>query len=142
MQIAWPVGVWGTDATGQLVVPVSTDWTSGNPSAVGHGHRLGQLKDAQAHGVLPGRRVELGVPLAHQCSEHHLAAAFPSAVARATIAQLLLTYMVRDGDLSDENKQKYISQNTAALQDQAKAFYSGIIASVAPEVTIDFEFAG
>ena len=44
--------------------------------------------------------------------------------------------------LSDENKQKYISQNGEALKEQAKAFYSGIIESVAPEVTLDFEFEG
>ncbi len=44
--------------------------------------------------------------------------------------------------LSDENKQKYISQNEEALKEQAKVFYSGIIASVDPEVTVDFEFAG
>ena len=44
--------------------------------------------------------------------------------------------------LSDENKQEYIAQNEAALQEQAKAFYTGIIASVDPEVTIEFEFAG
>ena len=44
--------------------------------------------------------------------------------------------------LSDENKQKYITQNTAALKEQAKAFYSAIIASVDPEITIDFDFAG
>jgi hypothetical protein len=44
--------------------------------------------------------------------------------------------------LSDENKQKYITQNEAALQEQAKSFYSGIIASVAPDITLDFEFAG
>jgi hypothetical protein len=43
--------------------------------------------------------------------------------------------------LSDENKQKYITQNEAALQEQAKAFYSGIIASVAPDIILDFEFA-
>ena len=44
--------------------------------------------------------------------------------------------------LSNENKQMYISQNEEALKEQAKAYYSGIIASVAPEVTLDFEFAG
>ena len=44
--------------------------------------------------------------------------------------------------LSDENKQKYITQNEAALKDQAIVFYSRIIASVDPKVTIDFEFAG
>ena len=44
--------------------------------------------------------------------------------------------------LSDENKQKYITQNEAALKEQAKVFYSGIIASIDPEITIDFEFAG
>lgn len=44
--------------------------------------------------------------------------------------------------LSDENKQKYIAQNGDALKDQAKVFYSGIIKSVDPEVTVDFEFAG
>lgn len=44
--------------------------------------------------------------------------------------------------LSDENKQMYISQNEEALKDQAKVFYRGIIAGVAPEVTLDFEFAG
>ncbi|MFF2031114.1 hypothetical protein [Arthrobacter sp. NPDC058192] len=43
--------------------------------------------------------------------------------------------------LSDENKQKYISQYAAALKEQAKVFYSGIIASVDPEITVDFEFA-
>lgn len=44
--------------------------------------------------------------------------------------------------LSDENKQKYISQNAAALKEQAKVFYSEIIATVDPDVTVDFEFAG
>jgi hypothetical protein len=44
--------------------------------------------------------------------------------------------------LSDENKQKYISQNEAALKEQAKVFYSGLIASVDPEITVDFAFAG
>ncbi|TFB71886.1 hypothetical protein E3O06_11535 [Cryobacterium glaciale] len=44
--------------------------------------------------------------------------------------------------LSDENKQKYIDQNEAGLRAQAEAFYSGIIGSVAPEVSIEFEFAG
>ncbi len=44
--------------------------------------------------------------------------------------------------LSDDNKQKYISQNEEALKEQAKAYYSGIIAGVAPEVALDFEFAG
>lgn len=43
--------------------------------------------------------------------------------------------------LSPENKQKYITQNAAGLQEQAKAFYSGIIASVDPEITVDFQFA-
>lgn len=43
--------------------------------------------------------------------------------------------------LSDENKQKYISQNDEALKEQAKVFYSGIIKSVDPEITVDFEFA-
>ncbi|MCQ1949371.1 hypothetical protein NNX28_05430 [Arthrobacter sp. zg-Y859] len=44
--------------------------------------------------------------------------------------------------LSDENKQKYISENEAELKDQAKVTYSGIIASVDPEITVAFEFAG
>lgn len=44
--------------------------------------------------------------------------------------------------LSNENKQKYISENEEALKEQAKAYYSGIIAGVAPEVTLDFRFAG
>ncbi|KGJ82786.1 hypothetical protein GY21_00040 [Cryobacterium roopkundense] len=44
--------------------------------------------------------------------------------------------------LSDENKQAYITQNTAALKEQTKVFYSGIIASVDPAITLDFEFAG
>lgn len=43
--------------------------------------------------------------------------------------------------LSDENKQKDIAQNEAALKEQVKSFYTGIIASVDPEVTIEFEFA-
>ncbi|UTT70574.1 hypothetical protein NMQ03_05395 [Arthrobacter sp. DNA4] len=42
--------------------------------------------------------------------------------------------------LSDENKQKFITQNEAALKEQAKSFYSGIIASVDPDVTVEFEF--
>ncbi|MGA8788950.1 MAG: hypothetical protein WB535_08380 [Paenarthrobacter sp.] len=44
--------------------------------------------------------------------------------------------------LSDENKQKYIAQNVPALQEQTREFYSGIIASIDPTITIDFEFAG
>ena len=44
--------------------------------------------------------------------------------------------------LSDENKQKYVTQNEAALREQATVFYRGIIASVDPEIIIDFEFAG
>ncbi|ALE91933.1 hypothetical protein AOC05_05630 [Arthrobacter alpinus] len=44
--------------------------------------------------------------------------------------------------LSDENKQKYTTQNAAALKEQVEVFYSGIIACVDPEITIDFEFAG
>lgn len=44
--------------------------------------------------------------------------------------------------LSDENKQKYISQNEAALKEQAKVFYSRLITSVDPEITVDFAFAG
>jgi hypothetical protein len=43
--------------------------------------------------------------------------------------------------LSDENKQKYVTQNAAALKEQAKVFYTGIIASVDPEINVDFEFA-
>ena len=43
--------------------------------------------------------------------------------------------------LSDENKQKYISQNEAALKEQAKVFYSRLIESVDPEITVDFAFA-
>ena len=38
--------------------------------------------------------------------------------------------------LSDENKQELISQNEAALREQAKVFYSGIVATVDPEITI------
>lgn len=44
--------------------------------------------------------------------------------------------------LSDENKQDFITNNEEALKEQAKAFYSGIIAGVDPEVTLEFEFAG
>ena len=44
--------------------------------------------------------------------------------------------------LSDENKQEYIRQNEAELKEQAEAFYSAIIASVDPEITVAFEFAG
>lgn len=44
--------------------------------------------------------------------------------------------------LSDENKQKYISQNEAALKEQAKVFYTGLIASIDPGITVDFAFAG
>lgn len=42
--------------------------------------------------------------------------------------------------LSDENKRNYITQNEAALREQAQTFYSGIITSVDPEISIDFEF--
>ncbi|MCC3272807.1 hypothetical protein MUK71_12225 [Arthrobacter zhangbolii] len=44
--------------------------------------------------------------------------------------------------LGDDNKQKYIGENEAALKEQTKVFRSGIIATVDPEITIDFEFAG
>ena len=44
--------------------------------------------------------------------------------------------------LSDENKQEYITHHEAALREQAKVFYRGIITSVDPEITTDFEFAG
>jgi len=43
--------------------------------------------------------------------------------------------------LSDENKHEYIAQSEVALKEQAKVFYSAIIASVDPEIRIDFEFA-
>ncbi|BCW64667.1 DUF4230 domain-containing protein [Paenarthrobacter sp. TYUT067] len=43
--------------------------------------------------------------------------------------------------LSDDNKQKYISQNDGALREQAQAFYSGVIASVDPKIQLEFEFA-
>jgi hypothetical protein len=42
--------------------------------------------------------------------------------------------------LSNENKQEYITKNQAALKEQAKVFYSGIIAGVAPDVAVEFEF--
>lgn len=44
--------------------------------------------------------------------------------------------------LSEENKQKYISQNEAALKEQARVFYSRLIASVDPDITVEFVFAG
>ena len=44
--------------------------------------------------------------------------------------------------LSDENKQEYITHHEAALREQAKVFYRGIITSVDPVITTDFEFAG
>lgn len=43
--------------------------------------------------------------------------------------------------LSDENKQKYITQNETALQEQTKTFYSGIITGVDPDSDIVFDFA-
>ena len=43
--------------------------------------------------------------------------------------------------LSDENKQKYISQNEAALKEQAKVFYSGLIANIDPDIAVEFAFA-
>ncbi|VXC05404.1 conserved exported hypothetical protein [Arthrobacter sp. 9V] len=43
--------------------------------------------------------------------------------------------------LSDENKQKYITQNEEALKEQAQVFYSGIFAGVDPEIDVAFEFA-
>ena len=42
--------------------------------------------------------------------------------------------------LSDKNKQEYISQNEAALREQATVFYRSIIRSVDPEITTVFEF--
>ena len=42
--------------------------------------------------------------------------------------------------LSDKNKQEYISENEAALREQATVFYRSIIASVDPEITTVFEF--
>lgn len=42
--------------------------------------------------------------------------------------------------LSDENKQMYIAENEDALREQAKVFYTGIIAGVAPDVAVEFEF--
>ena len=42
--------------------------------------------------------------------------------------------------LSDENKQKYVTQNEGALREQAKMFCRGIITSVDPEITTDFDF--
>jgi hypothetical protein len=43
--------------------------------------------------------------------------------------------------LSDEKKHEYIAQSEAALKEQAKVFYSAIIAGVDPAISIDFEFA-
>lgn len=42
--------------------------------------------------------------------------------------------------LNDETQQQYITQNKAVLQDQAKAFYTGIIAAVDPAVTVTVSF--
>jgi hypothetical protein len=43
--------------------------------------------------------------------------------------------------LNDQAQLAYIEQNRETLKDQAKSFYSGIIASVDPTISLSFEFA-
>lgn len=42
---------------------------------------------------------------------------------------------------SDELEAEYLAKNTDLLQDQARAFYSTIVHSIDPDVTLTFEFA-
>jgi hypothetical protein len=43
--------------------------------------------------------------------------------------------------LSDDKKSEYVSNSVDVLKDQARAFYGGIISSVDPGITLEFEFA-
>lgn len=42
--------------------------------------------------------------------------------------------------LTDQAKAEYVKTNEEFLKEQAKAFYSGIITSIDPDVTVEFEF--
>ena len=42
--------------------------------------------------------------------------------------------------LTDQAKAEYVKSNEEFLKEQAKAFYSGIITSIDPDVTVEFEF--
>ncbi|MFT4296331.1 MAG: hypothetical protein QM582_13055 [Micropruina sp.] len=44
--------------------------------------------------------------------------------------------------LNDEAQKQYVSSNVEILRDQAKVFYTGIIAGVDPSITVRFEFRG
>lgn len=43
--------------------------------------------------------------------------------------------------LGDENKQEYLEQHAESLQEQARAFYEGLVLSIDPGVVVEFEFA-
>lgn len=45
------------------------------------------------------------------------------------------------GILNDEAEAKYVDANIDILKDQAKVFYTGIISSIDPDVSLTFEFA-
>ena len=42
--------------------------------------------------------------------------------------------------LNDNTEAQYVASNKAVLEDQAKSFYSGIISSIDPAITVTFEF--
>ena len=42
--------------------------------------------------------------------------------------------------LNDEGQRKYVDSNEEILKDQAKAFYTGIISSIDPTISLNFEF--
>lgn len=42
--------------------------------------------------------------------------------------------------LTDDAKAQYVESNRQFLEDQARAFYAGIIRSVDPKLTVSFEF--
>ncbi|WES64645.1 hypothetical protein P0L94_00915 [Microbacter sp. GSS18] len=43
--------------------------------------------------------------------------------------------------LSDDARDEYIETNRELLQEQAKAFYEGIVSGIAPDATLTFEFS-
>lgn len=42
--------------------------------------------------------------------------------------------------LSDDAKDEYVDSHVEVLQDQARVFYSSIISSIDPEITLEFDF--
>lgn len=44
--------------------------------------------------------------------------------------------------LDDDAKQQHITDNRDLLEDQARAFYGGIIHGIDEEITLEFKFLG